>query len=63
MATSEAPSGKTIKESMKLPSKLTEQIDAEHMPPKKMSFHHEYICGRRISTSRSADASATDSLS
>lgn len=54
------PRGNEISESMKDPLKLTLQIDAEHMPPKKMSCHLLYSGGLRISVSSSDEASFTE---
>lgn len=60
MATSSAPRGNTISESMKLPLKLTEQMDMEQNPPMRTSCHHVYSCFPRISASSVLDASDTD---
>jgi hypothetical protein len=57
------PSGMHITESMKLPSKPTLHIDAEHIPPMSTSCHQLYNGGLRISVSSSVDASETDNSS
>ena len=57
------PRGKEIKESMKDPLKLTLHMEAEHMPPKKMSCHVLYNDGVRISVSSAEEASSTEILS
>lgn len=49
-----------MRQSMKDPLKETLQMEAEHMPPKKMSCHLLYSGGLRIWSSSSMDASLTE---
>ena len=57
------PRGKDTNESMKDPLKLTLQIVAEHIPPKKISCHLLYSGGFLINESSSEEASFTDKSS
>lgn len=54
------PRGNETSESTKDPLKLTLQIDAEHIPPKKTSWKLLYSGGLRMSVSSAAEASLTD---
>lgn len=49
-----------MRQSMKEPLKLTLQIDAEHIPPKKISCHLLYNGGFCMRSSRATDASLTE---
>jgi hypothetical protein len=57
------PIGIAIRESIKLPLKLTLQMDAEHIPPMTTSCHILYIGVLCMRISSSAEASETEILS
>ena len=60
MDTRRAPRGNEARQSMNEPLKLTLQMEAEAMPPKKMICHTLYSGLRRMSSSSAADASFTE---
>ena len=60
MMMSMQPSGNAMRQSMNDPLKLTLQIDAEHIPPKKMSCHVLYSGGLRMRSSSCTEASLTE---
>jgi hypothetical protein len=54
------PSGKEMRLSIREPLKETLQIDADAIPPKKISCHGEYNGVESMSASSAAEASITD---